>query len=121
MSATKDSGPSVNFPPVLNGLDFLESTVDLLAVKGDVPSRNLKYAVVHLASTAETLFKARLAMKKPALVWAKPDAYDRATMHAKTSRVAVGRMPRSSGRSSVNHSAWCASRDRCADRPVSRP
>ncbi|MFI9248161.1 hypothetical protein ACIGXF_37655 [Streptomyces sp. NPDC053086] len=76
MSATKDSGPSVNFPPVLNGLDFLESTVDLLAVKGDVPPRNLKYAVVHLASAAETLFKARLAMKKPALVWAKPDTYD---------------------------------------------
>ncbi|MFF9212874.1 MULTISPECIES: hypothetical protein [unclassified Streptomyces] len=76
MSATKDSGPSVNFPPVLNGLDFLESTVDLLAVKEDVPPRNLKYAVVHLASAAETLFKARLATKSPALVWAKPDAYD---------------------------------------------
>ncbi|MFB7576364.1 hypothetical protein [Streptomyces sp. NPDC056165] len=76
MSATKDSGPSVNFPPVLNGLDFLESTVDLLAVKGEVSPRNLKYAVVHLASAAETLFKARLAMKTPALVWAKPDAYD---------------------------------------------
>lgn len=76
MSETKGSGPSVNFPPVLNGLDFLESTVDLLAVKEDVPPRNLKYAVVHLASAAETLFKARLAMKKPALVWAIPDAYD---------------------------------------------
>lgn len=24
-------------------------------------------------------------------------------------------------RSSVNHSVWCASRDSCADRPISRP
>ncbi|MFF4543662.1 hypothetical protein ACFY1J_05355 [Streptomyces sp. NPDC001406] len=76
MSATKGSGPSINFPPVLNGLDFLESTVDLLAAQEEVPPRNLKYAVVHLASAAETLFKARLAMKNPALVWATPDGYD---------------------------------------------
>ncbi|MFF4140828.1 hypothetical protein ACFY0A_05425 [Streptomyces sp. NPDC001698] len=75
-TSAKAGGPSVNFPPVLNGLDFLESTVDLLSVKEDVPPRNLKYAVVHLASAAETLFKARLAMKTPALVWAAPGDYD---------------------------------------------
>ncbi|MEV2264953.1 hypothetical protein AB0J13_40720 [Streptomyces anulatus] len=71
----------VNFPPVLNGLDFLESTVTLLSAGEDVPPRNLKYAVVHLAAAVETLFKARLALKDPALVWAFSLEYD-AAKHA---------------------------------------
>ncbi|MFE4798312.1 hypothetical protein ACFRFL_25350 [Streptomyces sp. NPDC056708] len=71
----------INFPPLLNGLDFLESTVTLLAAGEDVPTRNLKYAVVHLAAAVETLFKARLALKDPALVWASSHEYD-AAKHA---------------------------------------
>jgi hypothetical protein len=66
----------VHFPPVLNGLDFLESTVTLLAVEGNVPPRNLKYAVVHLAAAVETLLKARLALEDPKLVWTRSDQYD---------------------------------------------
>ncbi|MFM9697853.1 hypothetical protein [Streptomyces europaeiscabiei] len=68
----------IHFPPVLNGLDFLESTVTLLGVEGDVPPRNLKYAVVHLAAAVETLLKARLALEDPKLVWTRSDQYDEA-------------------------------------------
>lgn len=68
----------VHFPPVLNGLDFLESAATLLSVEGDVPPRNLKYAVVHLAAAVETLLKARLALEDPRLVWVNSDIYDEA-------------------------------------------
>ncbi|WP_371605062.1 hypothetical protein OG345_41690 (plasmid) [Streptomyces sp. NBC_01220] len=68
----------VHFPPVLNGLDFLESTATLLSVEGDVPPRNLKYAVVHLAAAVETLLKARLALEDPRMVWTYSDQYDEA-------------------------------------------
>ncbi|MGW0955395.1 hypothetical protein [Streptomyces sp. NPDC002545] len=66
----------VNFPPVLNGLDFLESAAELLAAEGTVSPRNLKYAVVHLAAGVETILKARLALEDPALVWASSGEYD---------------------------------------------
>lgn len=65
----------VHFPPVLNGLDFLESAAELLATEGALPPRNLKYAVVHLAAAVETLLKARLAVEHPRLVWANSDEY----------------------------------------------
>ncbi|MFI7236969.1 hypothetical protein [Streptomyces cyaneofuscatus] len=68
----------VNFPPVLNGLDYLESTVKLLSGGEDVPPQNLKYAVLHLAAAVETLLKARLALKDPALVWADSSEYNEA-------------------------------------------
>lgn len=68
----------VHFPPVLNGLDFLESTATLLSVNGDVPPRNLKYAVVHLAAAVETLLKARLALEDPKLVWTRSELFDEA-------------------------------------------
>jgi len=80
VTAHQDDNTSgdVHFPPVLNGLDFLESAAELLAVEGAVPPRNLKYAVVHLAAAVETLLKARLALKHPNLVWVDSDAYDEA-------------------------------------------
>jgi hypothetical protein len=75
--ADDETAPStVNFPPVLNGLDFLESAVELLAGEETVPPRNLKYAVVHLAAAVEIILKARLAIKDPKLVWVKSEEYD---------------------------------------------
>ncbi|MFE3547420.1 hypothetical protein ACFXN2_01985 [Streptomyces kronopolitis] len=67
-----------HFPPLINGLDFVVSAVDSLAAKDGPAPRELKYAVLHLQAAAETLFKARLEMHDPSLVWTKPDAYSQA-------------------------------------------
>jgi hypothetical protein len=59
----------VNRGVVTNGLDFLASAVDHLAI-GD--QRNLKYATLHLFASMETLVKARLAREHWTLVVADP-------------------------------------------------
>lgn len=66
----------VKFPPILNGLDYLESAAALLAEVEPAPAKNLKYAVLHLAAGVETLLKARIALKDEKLVWTKSDQYD---------------------------------------------
>lgn len=48
----------VEYEPVENALDFLESAADLLG--GDPTRRDLKYAVLHLYAGVEVLAKARL-------------------------------------------------------------
>lgn len=45
----------VNWGVFNNGLDFLESSVDYLA---DSSNRTLKYAVLHIFASMETLIKA---------------------------------------------------------------
>ncbi|NUL02550.1 hypothetical protein HRW07_04675 [Streptomyces lunaelactis] len=59
--AADEPGAGVDFPPVANGLDYLVSVVELLAVGEDAVSpRNLKYAVLHLQAATEVLLKYRL-------------------------------------------------------------
>ncbi|MBK3390415.1 hypothetical protein [Streptomyces sp. DEF1AK] len=67
-----------HFPALHNGLDFLRSTVELLARQGVPEPRDLKYAVLHLRTAAEVLFKARLEMHDPKLVWWEPSKFDKA-------------------------------------------
>ncbi|MFE2267164.1 hypothetical protein [Streptomyces griseosporeus] len=68
------SRDDMHFPVIINGLDYLHSSVTSLI---DEPEgRALKYAVLHLQFAAETLFKARLELHNPALVWVKPEKFD---------------------------------------------
>ncbi|MER6286511.1 hypothetical protein [Streptomyces sviceus] len=71
-----------HFPPLTNGLDFLVSAVESLAAEDGPAPRELKYAVVHLQIAAEILFKVRLEMHDPALVWTKPQTFDKAKHNA---------------------------------------
>jgi hypothetical protein len=57
-SPASGSEPQVDFPPVLNGLDYLVSVVEHLS--DDATPRDLKYAVLHLQAGTEVLLKARL-------------------------------------------------------------
>ncbi|WP_407550202.1 hypothetical protein QOM21_13870 [Streptomyces sp. Pv4-95] len=73
----------IHFPPILNGLDYLESTVELLGPKKGEPSaRDVKYGVLHLQAAVETLLKARLALEGNKWVWVFPDGYDEARHQA---------------------------------------
>ncbi|MFD4763255.1 hypothetical protein ACFWOJ_31705 [Streptomyces sp. NPDC058439] len=65
-----------DFPPVINGLDFLESTVELLTERATPSPRNQKYAIVHLAAAFEVVLKARLEIEQPALTWVKPEEFN---------------------------------------------
>ncbi|MDF4254668.1 hypothetical protein [Streptomyces sp. WMMB303] len=73
-----DGRRPVHFPPVLNGLDYLESAVTHLAGTEDSEPdpRSLKYATLHLQAAAETLLKARLAIADKQLVWSNPERFD---------------------------------------------
>lgn len=86
MSAGGDGKPvekDFHFPPLVNGLDFLASTVASLSAELREPSpREVKYAVLHLQLAAEILFKARLEMHDPKLVWGKPGKFDEAKHRA---------------------------------------
>ncbi|MFJ3339150.1 hypothetical protein [Streptomyces sp. NPDC086766] len=64
----------MHFPVIINGLDYLHSSVSSLV--GEPEGRALKYAVLHLQFAAETLFKARLELHDAALVWVKPRQFD---------------------------------------------
>ncbi|MER8062815.1 MULTISPECIES: hypothetical protein [unclassified Streptomyces] len=66
----------LDFPPVRNGVDYLVSVVDHLH-HGKYeylprPSRDLKYAVLHLQAAAEVLLKARLQRVHWSLVFKEP-------------------------------------------------
>lgn len=64
-------GAALAFPPVTNGLDYLVSVIDHLALDefGNKPGpRHLKYAVLHLQAAAEVLLKARLEREHWSLV-----------------------------------------------------
>ncbi|MEU8765028.1 serine/arginine repetitive matrix protein 1 [Streptomyces sp. NPDC048659] len=71
----------LDFPPVLNGLDYLASVVELLdAWESEPTPRNVKYAVVHLQSAVEVLFKARLFEEHWSLVFADPNTATRSAL-----------------------------------------
>ncbi|POX43406.1 hypothetical protein C3486_00290 [Streptomyces sp. Ru73] len=74
--AGDQSAKDFHFPALVNGLDFLVSAVDSLAIRSGPERRELKYAVLHLRAAAETLLKARLEMHDPALVWVKPGIFN---------------------------------------------
>ncbi|TDC10720.1 hypothetical protein E1267_02975 [Nonomuraea longispora] len=59
----------INWHVVNNGLDFLESAVELLGSGG---AREVKYAALHLSASIETLLKVRLAREHWTLVVADP-------------------------------------------------
>lgn len=62
--------PDVDFPPVLNGVDYLESVLGLL--RATPGPRELKYAVLHLQAATEVLLKARVIQSDWRQVWLKP-------------------------------------------------
>jgi len=57
-AARDDSGGSLEFDPIVNGVDFLDSAISHLAESDD--PRRLKYAVLHLQAAIEILVKVRL-------------------------------------------------------------
>ncbi|MGW2963656.1 hypothetical protein ACWDGI_35070 [Streptomyces sp. NPDC001220] len=65
----------VDYPPVPNGMDYLDSVVDHLS--GEPKPRDLKYAVLHLQAAAEVLLKARLLQEHWSLVFRDPGRADR--------------------------------------------
>jgi hypothetical protein len=64
------SARQVEFPPLANGLDYLESVVEQL--QGEPTSRNLKYAILHLVAGIEVVLKARLSLEHWSLVFEQP-------------------------------------------------
>ena len=66
---------SIEFPPVRNGLDYLESAIKHL--RGHPSARDLKYAVLHLQAAVEVLLKVRLIREHWALVFRYPDKASR--------------------------------------------
>lgn len=65
----------IDWAVITNGLDFLESAVDHLAIGGE---RALRYAALHLNAAIETLLKAQLAREHWTLVVEDVDRADRA-------------------------------------------
>ncbi|MFP1628870.1 hypothetical protein ACLB9X_27685 [Streptomyces sp. 5K101] len=59
----------LDFPPVQNGVDYLNSACFKL---GHPTPRNLKYAVLHLQAATEVLLKARLQQEHWSLVFKDP-------------------------------------------------
>ncbi|WDO11251.1 hypothetical protein ME763_37695 (plasmid) [Streptomyces murinus] len=62
----------LDFPPIINGVDYLSLVVDLLAAADPPGPRELKYAVLHLHAAAEVLLKARLQREHWTLVFDDP-------------------------------------------------
>lgn len=59
----------MHFPPLENGLDYLQSVVSHLRDEPD--ARDLKYAVLHLQAATEVLLKVRLMREHWSLVFAR--------------------------------------------------
>lgn len=64
-----------SLPLFENGLDFLASAVEHL--RSEATPRNLKYAVLHLASGIELVLKERLRQHDPAQIYQDPKKFDR--------------------------------------------
>jgi hypothetical protein len=61
----------ISFPPLQNGLDYLQSVVEHLR---DAPDqRDLKYAILHLQAATEVLLKVRLMREHWSLVFKNTD------------------------------------------------
>ena len=74
----------VQYEPLENGLDYLESVVENL--QGSPTHRKLKYAVLHLAAGVEVLLKARLLNEDWRLVFRDVDGADEDALAAGTFR-----------------------------------
>lgn len=61
----------VNFPLLLNGLDYILSALESL--QGDPGPREIKYAILHLANGIELVFKERLKREHWALLFERID------------------------------------------------
>ncbi|MGW4359618.1 hypothetical protein ACWEKU_12820 [Streptomyces californicus] len=86
----------VNFPPVQNGVDYLNNVADQLRF-GQPSPRNLKYAVLHLQAAAEVLLKARLVQEHWSLVFkdpgtAKRERFEAGDFDSCTTTGAIGRL-----------------------------
>ncbi|ARE79450.1 MULTISPECIES: hypothetical protein [Streptomyces] len=86
----------VDFPPVQNGVDYLDSVADQLR-SGQPSPRNLKYAVLHLQAAAEVLLKARLVQEHWSLVFkdpgtAKRERFEAGDFDSCTTTGAIGRL-----------------------------
>jgi hypothetical protein len=58
-----------HFPPVVNGIDYLSSVIDLLLSHEENPNpRNMKYVILHLHAAVEVLLKHRLQQEDWELV-----------------------------------------------------
>jgi rRNA maturation protein Nop10 len=85
----------VAFEPLENGLDYMLSVVEHLS--GVPDSRDLKYAILHLAAAIEVLLKSRLAAEHWTLILSKLEGVTSATFDAGDfqsvdARVAIGRL-----------------------------
>ncbi|TLW89226.1 hypothetical protein FFT09_22610 [Saccharomonospora piscinae] len=92
--------PGLHFPPVVNGVDFLDSAIENLLHSDD--PRKLKYAVLHLQAAVEILLKVRLQREGIAHVFADPSQADESKLaHGKfisvSWRQAVTRLERVAG------------------------
>lgn len=72
----------VQYEPLDNGLDYLESVVENL--QGSPTPRELKYAALHLAAGVEVLLKARLLNEDWRLVFRDVDGADEDALAAGT-------------------------------------
>jgi hypothetical protein len=70
----------VSLPLLENGLDFLASAVEHL--RGEPTRRDLKYALLHLASGIELIFKERLRRLDLAQLYQRPEDFDPADFAA---------------------------------------
>lgn len=61
----------IMFPPVDNGLDYLQSVIEHLRNEPD--QRDLKYAVLHLQAAVEVLLKARLIRQHWSQIFQNPN------------------------------------------------
>ncbi|MBP0460472.1 hypothetical protein [Streptomyces montanisoli] len=87
----------LDFPPVLNGIDYLLSVVTHLQPDTGGTPRDLKYAVLHLQAAAEVLLKARLIREHWSLVFrdldtATHESFLQASFDSCTTATAVKRL-----------------------------
>jgi hypothetical protein len=75
-SASSPTPSRVSLPLLENGLDFMVSVVEHLS--GEPSHRDLKYALLHLASGIELVLKERLRQDDPAQLYECPDNFDAA-------------------------------------------
>ncbi|MEU6685861.1 hypothetical protein [Streptomyces sp. NPDC046832] len=85
----------VEYPPVLNGADYLLEVVTRLS--GEPTPRDLKYAVLHLQAGTEVLLKARLVQEHWSLVFSNPaqanwEEFNRGSLTSCTTKEAINRL-----------------------------
>ncbi|MFJ9703504.1 hypothetical protein [Streptomyces fradiae] len=72
----------VDFPPIENGVDYLQSVVEYLTAEELPGPRSLKYAVLHLQAATEVLLKVRLQREHWSLVFKDPATATRTRFEA---------------------------------------